>query len=147
MQIRTCMAVNKHMCMAVNKHCFRTCMTQACKMDGYGDDVQFHTTGGASKAGLKNAKAIKHKRKAKKEEKEISSPGDLLGDLSAALGRRRKALSGKDKAAREREEKREDHNLGGGAMMDNISKMIPPPPSSTSGLESSGKNIEDSGAW
>ena len=104
--------------------------------------------GGASKAGLKNAKSIKHKRKAKKE-KETSSPRDLLGDLSAALGRRRKALSGKDRSARDREEKRDEHNLGGGSMMDNISKMIPPPPSSTStlGMGESGKGIEDSGAW
>ena len=104
--------------------------------------------GGASKAGLKNAKALKHKRKAKKEEeKAISSPGDLLGDLSAALGRRRKALSGKDKLAREEREKKEDHNLGGGSMMDNISKMIPPPPSGPGGDDDSDGEIEESGAW
>lgn len=89
-------------------------------------------TGGASKAGLKSAKNRKQERKAKKEgAAEISSGGgDLLGDLSAALGRRRKAMSGKDKdrGDNKKDEKKEDHNLGGGSMMDNISRMIPAPP-------------------
>ena len=78
---------------------------------------------------------------------EDSSPASLLGDLSAALGRRRKAMSGKDKP-REREERKEDHSLGGGSMMDNISKMIPAPPGS-SGLGET-ESVEDSyeeGAW
>lgn len=107
--------------------------------------------GGASKAGLKDAKSKKHKRKAKKEEAESSSPGDLLGDLSAALGRRRKAMSGKDKP-REKEERKEDHNLGGGSMMDNISKMIPAPPGKrerthVSETESRESRDSDDGAW
>lgn len=106
-----------------------------------------HTsTGGASKAGLKDAKERKHKRKARKEEqKEESSPGDLLTDLSAALGRRRKAMSGKDKP-REREREKEDHSLGGGSMMDNISRMIPAPPSSSQ-MEESIEEHSDEGAW
>ena len=103
----------------------------------------FLHVGGASKAGLKNSKSMKHKRKAKKE-KDSSSPGDLLGDLSAALGRRRKALSGKDRLAKEKEKK--DHNLGGGAMMDNISRMIPPPLSARGG-DTPDRDIEESGAW
>ena len=79
-------------------------------------------SGGASKAGLKSAKERKRERKAKKEAV-ASTGGDLLGDLTAALGRRRKAMSGKDRE--KKEERREDHSLGGGSMMDNISKMIP----------------------
>ncbi len=82
--------------------------------------------GGAQKAGLKDAKKTKHQRKAKKEEEQ--SEGDLLGDLSAALTRRRKAMSGRDKERVKEEKKEEDHSLGGGSMMDNISRMIPPPP-------------------
>lgn len=70
----------------------------------------------------------------------VESGGDLLTDLSAALGRRRKAMSGKEKErmeerkdkvreerAREREDREESHNLGGGTMMDNISRLIPAP--------------------
>ena len=87
---------------------------------------------------------MKHKRKAKKETKAASSPGDLLGDLSAALGRRRKAMSGKDKS-REKEERKEEHNLGGGSMMDNISKMIPAPPSGES--KTATEEESDEGAW
>lgn len=99
--------------------------------------------GGASKAGLKKAKDRKMKRKAKKEEAaEISSGGgDLLGDLSAALGRRRKAMSGKDKDTK-RDEKKEDHNLGGGSMMDNISRMIPAPPKAVPEGDDSGEESE-----
>ena len=85
--------------------------------------------GGASKAGLKNAKDKKHERKAHKKEVEaVEEGGDLLSDLSAALSRRRKAMSGKEKEER-REERREEqpHSLGGGSMMDNISRMIPAP--------------------
>ncbi len=74
----------------------------------------------------------------------MSSPGDMLGDLSAALGRRRKAMSGKDKP-REREEKKE-HNLGGGSMMDNISKMIPSPMNADAS-DNDDNSIEGSGAW
>ena len=100
----------------------------------------------ASKAGLKDAKNRKQKskRKAKKEEQEEESPQDLLGDLSAALGRRRKAMSGKDKP-REREEKKEEHSLGGGSMMDNISKMIPAPPKTIP--EEDNQDSDDEGAW
>ena len=79
--------------------------------------------GGASKAGLKNAKQRKRERKAKKEEV-VPAGGDLLGDLTAALGRRRTAMSGKNKEKKE-ERHTEQHSLGGGSMMDNISKMIP----------------------
>ena len=79
--------------------------------------------GGAAKAGLKGAKEQKRERKAKKEE-EAPAGGDLLGDLTAALGRRRTAMSGRNKDKREKREK-EEHTLGGGSMMDNISKMIP----------------------
>ena len=46
-----------------------------------------------------------------------------MGDLSAALGRRRKAMSGKDKESRK--EKKEEHSLGGGSMLDKMSRMIP----------------------
>ena len=77
--------------------------------------------GGTSKAGLKNSKQRKKERKQKKEE--ADSPGDLLGDLSAALGRRRKAMSGSG-----RDKKDDAPSLGGGSMMDKISAMIPPPP-------------------
>lgn len=109
------------------------------------------SVGGASKAGLKDAKAKKHKRKAKKEEVMESSPGDLLGDLTAALGRRRKAMSGKDKGKdQQKEERKEEHNLGGGSMMDNISKMIPAPPGGGGGGgDQSGSEGGDSdeGAW
>lgn len=112
-------------------------------------DIHVHVvthSGGASKAGLKDAKSRKHKRKAKKEETEESSPGNLLTDLSAALGRRRKAMSGKDNKPREREERKEDHSLGGGSMMDNISKMIPAPPSAQR-EESTEDHSDDEGAW
>lgn len=86
--------------------------------------------GGAGKAGLKIGKNRKQARKAKKEEVK-SSPGDLLGDLSAALGRRRKAMSGK--------EKREDtHSTGGGTMMDKVAAMIPPPSITEGSDESDG---------
>ena len=85
-------------------------------------------TGGAGKAGLTDPKHRKHERKAKKETPAESTGGDLLGDLSAALGRRRKAMSGKEKKEERREEKtKEDHSLGGGSMMDNISRLIPSP--------------------
>lgn len=102
--------------------------------------------GGASKAGLKKGKKSKRKAKAKKEEE--SSPTDLLGDLSAALGRRRKAMSGRDKAkeASSREDRKEEHNLGGGSMMDNISKMIPAPPGGNL-TDSGGEGEEEEGAW
>ena len=90
--------------------------------------------GGADKAGLKSAKERKKERKAKKEET-TDSPGDLLSDLSAALGRRRKALSGKDK-------KDEAPSLGGGSMMDKISAMIPPPPPPAEG---GGDKLAESG--
>lgn len=104
-------------------------------------------SGGASKAGLKDSKHRKHKRKAKKEEAEEESPQDLLTDLSAALGRRRKAMSGKDKP-REREEKREEHTLGGGSMMDNISKMIPAPPKGRAEEDGThDSDEEDDAAW
>ena len=100
-------------------------------------------TGGASKAGLKDSDSRKQKRK-KKEEVEEASPGDLLGDLSAALGRRRKAMSGKDKPKeRERDDRKEDPGLGGGSMMDNISRMIPAPKN----LEASIEEQSDEGAW
>ena len=103
--------------------------------------------GGASKAGLKKAKDRKQERKAKKEEAaEISSGGgDLLSDLSAALGRRRKAMSGKDKDrdSGRREEKKDDHSLGGGSMMDNISRMIPAPPKAVPGGDGSGEESGD----
>ena len=93
--------------------------------------------GGASKAGLKNAKQRKKERKQKKEEAE--SPGDLLSDLSAALGRRRKAMSGKDK-------KDDAPSLGGGSMMDKISAMIPPPPAPGEG-DSDGFAESGEGGW
>ena len=80
--------------------------------------------GGAGKAGLKKGKNKKNERKAKKEETE--SPADLLGDLSAALGRRRKALSGRDKSSGG--DKGSAGDTGEGGMMDKISAMIPPPP-------------------
>ena len=56
--------------------------------------------GGTEKAGLKSAKERKRRRKAKKEEEDAvpaasSGPGDLLGDLHAALTRRRKGISGR----------------------------------------------------
>lgn len=82
------------------------------------------STGGASKAGLKNAKERKRERKAKKEE-EAPTGGDLLGDLTAALGRRRTAMSGRNKDKDEKKRDKEEHSLGGGSMMDNISRMIP----------------------
>ena len=49
--------------------------------------------GGADKAGLKDAVNRKLERKAKKEEEAMDTGGggNLLDDLSAALGRRRKA--------------------------------------------------------
>ena len=59
-----------------------------------------------------------------------------MGDLSAALGRRRKAMSGKEKE--NRKEKKEDHKLGGGSMLDNMSRMIPT-------LEGSTKEESDDG--
>ncbi len=63
-------------------------------------------------------------RKAKKEDiTDSGGGGDLLGDLSAALGRRRKAMSGKDKE--NRRDKKEEHSLGGGSMLDKMSNMIP----------------------
>ena len=89
---------------------------------------------------MKSSKNRKQQRKAKKEgDAEISSGGgDLLGDLSAALGRRRKAMSGKDKDRdSKREDKKEDHSLGGGSMMDNISRMIPAPPKAVPGGDDS----------
>lgn len=91
--------------------------------------------GGAGKAGLKNAKHRKMERKAKKEEQATSSPGDLLGDLSAALGRRRKAMSGRDK-------KEDIPNTGGGSMMDKVAAMIPAPPPPPGG---EGESDNDSG--
>ena len=95
--------------------------------------------GGASKAGLKKAKDRKQERKAKKEATE--SPMDLLGDLSAALGRRRKAMSGRDK-------KEDVPSTGGGSMMDKISAMIPPPPppGGGGGGDDSGDS-EEGGEW
>ena len=56
--------------------------------------------GGTGKAGLKNAKERKRRRKAKKEEDAVPAAsseggGDLLGDLHAALTRRRKGISGR----------------------------------------------------
>ena len=57
--------------------------------------------GGTEKAGLKSAKERKRRRKAKKEEDQVpaagggGSGGDLLGDLHAALSRRRKGISGR----------------------------------------------------
>ena len=83
--------------------------------------------------GLKSAKDKKQERKAKREEV-VESAGDLLSDLSVALGRKRKATSGKEKKrmeemekqAREWEDREESHSLGGGTMMDNISCLIPP---------------------
>ena len=57
--------------------------------------------GGTDKAGLKSAKERKRRRKAKKEEEnEVPAAtggggGDLLGDLHAALTRRRKGISGR----------------------------------------------------
>ena len=82
--------------------------------------------------GLKSAKDKKQERKDKKEEV-VESGGDLLSDLSVALGRRRKATSGKEKRkqeieerAKEWEDREESHSLGGGTMMDNISCLIPP---------------------
>lgn len=100
--------------------------------------------GGASKAGLKSAKD--KKRKAKKEKEDIpasSSPGDLLGDLSAALGRRRKAMSGNTKRGEDAP------NTGGGSMMDKIAAMIPPPPPPGGGGGDSddGGSDEGEGEW
>ena len=58
--------------------------------------------GGTEKAGLKNAKERKRRRKAKKVEEDAvpaatggSGGGNLLGDLHAALSRRRKGISGR----------------------------------------------------
>jgi len=57
--------------------------------------------GGTEKAGLKSAKERKRRRKAKKEEEDQvpaatgGDGGDLLGDLHAALSRRRKGISGR----------------------------------------------------
>ena len=56
--------------------------------------------GGTKKAGLKTAKERKRRRKAKKEEDAVPAAssgggGDLLGDLHAALTRRRKGISGR----------------------------------------------------
>ena len=57
--------------------------------------------GGTDKAGLKTAKERKRRRKAKKEEEDAvpaassRDGGDLLGDLHAALTRRRKGISGR----------------------------------------------------
>lgn len=58
--------------------------------------------GGTEKAGLKSAKERKRRRKAKKEEEDEvpaatsgGGGGDLLGDLHAALSRRRKGISGR----------------------------------------------------
>lgn len=97
--------------------------------------------GGASKAGLKNSKGRKKQRKAKKEEISESGGGsDLLGDLSAALGRRRKAMSGKDKE--DRKEKKEEHSLGGGSMLDKMSRMIP-----TLSEEGAKNDSDDGDGW
>lgn len=93
--------------------------------------------GGASKAGLKSSKERKKERKQKKEE--ADSPGDLLTDLSAALGRRRKAMSGGGK-------KDDAPSLGGGSMMDKISAMIPPPPGPGEG-DSDGFVESGEGGW
>ena len=98
--------------------------------------------GGASKAGLKSAKQMKKERKAKKEE-EAPAGGDLLGDLTAALGRRRTAMSGRNKDKREERKDKEEHSLGGGSMMDNISKMIPV----TGKLQTEGSGEEGEGGW
>ena len=99
-------------------------------------------SGGASKAGLKSAKDKKRERKAKKE---LPAPagGDLLSDLSAALGRRRKAMSGKDKDKKEDRREREEHSLGGGSMMDNISKLIPV----SAQPSQAGAHEEEEGEW
>ena len=58
--------------------------------------------GGTEKAGLKSATERKRRRKAKKEEEDAvpaasggDGGGDLLGDLHAALTRRRKGISGR----------------------------------------------------
>ena len=105
------------------------------------------SVGGASKAGLKSVKHKKHGRKAHKKEVEAAAgEGDLLSDLSAALGRRRKAMSGKEKEER-RDERRDEqpHNLGGGSMMDNISRMIPPP--SAMGRDDGKRNESDEVEW
>ncbi len=96
--------------------------------------------GGAGKAGLKNAKSKKSQRKAKKEVEE--SPADLLGDLSAVLGRRRKALSGRDKSAAG-----DTPSSGGGGMMDKISAMIPPPPPPGGGGDDSDGDSEEENTW
>ena len=71
--------------------------------------------------------------------KEEESSGDLFSDLSAALGRRRKAMSGKDK-------KDDAPSLGGGSMMDKISAMIPPPPAPREGV-SDGFSESGDGGW
>ena len=83
-------------------------------------------------------------RKAKKQEvSDSGGGGDLLGDLSAALGRRRKAMSGKDKERKEKSAPKEEHSLGGGSMMDNISRMIP----TISEKRSEVRDSDDGGDW
>ena len=95
--------------------------------------------GGTKALKEKDRKQERKARKEKEAEKAQQGGGDLLSDLSAVLGRRRKAISG----GRGDSKKDDSHNLGGPSIMDNMSKLIPPPPAPKPAKKKKDDDVDD----